>query len=233
MTLMNKLFQQHDLVKLTQSDNFVGWVFSIDYDTALVMTNDLWKAKASGIPHNCFLVATSFNPKKFASAGEDEKEVVLLRVIGSTRLPQHDDLVRAKIDSYQSRTAIYDTENQRDFDHITQNQLQFGGLECHVLGTFYFRDDNLWLGSDLESFANASRLEVYRPRDDALKMIVNYVDPIRRQKAIDDAKAAGINKPIDPIRIGTVRYTSTDRLHRKTEEDKPLTRPRPVCYKYV
>jgi hypothetical protein len=220
MQNINQLLKDQALLKLIQPENFVGWVYYIDYDKANVMTNDLWKANACGIPHNCFLVAATFNPEQFSETLEEEREIILLRVVGSSKLPQDDDLIRTKIDNYQQQTGIYGDTSPRDYDDITRNQLQFGGLECNVLGTFYQRDGALWLGSDLESFATASRLNVFRPRNHALEIIVNHIDPLRRQKAIEDAQQLGIEKPIAPFRIGSVRYTSTDRLHRRIEEDK-------------
>jgi hypothetical protein len=220
MQNINRILKDQALLRLVQPDNFVGWVYYIDYDRAFVMTNDLWKAKACGIPHNCFLVAATFNPDEFSETIEEEREVILLRVVGSAKLPQDDDLIRTKIDNYQQQTGIYGDTQARDYDDITRNQLQFGGLDCHVLGTFYQRDSDLWLGSDLESFATASRLNVYRPRNQALQLIVNHIDPLRRQKALEDAQQLGIEKPTAPFRIGTVRYTSTDRLHRREADDQ-------------
>ncbi len=217
MQNVNRILRQDPLVQLIQPDFFVGWTYNVDYEHALVMTNDLWKAKASGIPHNCFLVAAAFNPAEFAQTRELDREVILLRVLGSARLPQDDDLVRAKIDFFQQRTGVFETEQGRDIDDITQNQLQFGGLECRVLGTFYEDDGELWLGSDIESFATAARLSVYRPHGDALETIVNYVDPIRRNSAREDAQRLGLQGEIKPFRIGSVRYTSTDRLHRRSQ----------------
>lgn len=219
MQNVQQILQIEPLVKLIQKDNFVGWIYSIDYDTALVMTNDLWKAKSQGIPHNCFLVAACFNPDEFANVQFSDREVILLRVVGSCHLPQDDDLVRTKIDHFQSQTAVYAGNGQKDFDDLTLNQIQFGGLQCRVLGTFYSRDGQLWLGSDLESFSSATRLNVYRPRTSALESIVNHIDPLRLQSAIDEAKQLGIDKPIQPFRIGTVRYTSTDRLHRRDQDE--------------
>lgn len=217
MQLVDQILQQDFLAKLVQSNNFIGWTFSIDYDTAYVMTNDIWKAGVLGVPHNCFLLAASFDPKEFSKVPEEDREVILLRVVGSAKLPQDDDLVRTKIDYFQDRTEIYDTDGTRDFDDITMNQLQFGGLECRILGTFFTADGDLWLGSDIESFATASRLNVYRPHGDALETIVNYVDPIRRQSAKEDAERLGLTGTVEPFQIGTIRYTSTDRLHRRDE----------------
>lgn len=212
--LIDKLFHSGDpLVQLAQKENFMGWVYGIDYENALIMTNDLWKARVNGIPHNCFLVATTFDPEHYSETREIDREVILLRVTGASRLPQEDDLVRTKIDHFQEQEGAFEQGN--DFDDITLNQIQFGGLKCRILGTFYTHDNQLWLGSDIESFSLASRLRVYRPNDDALELIINHVDPIRSATMNKDAEELGLEKPIDRIRIGSVRYTSTDRLHRK------------------
>lgn len=217
---VNEIMKNHALAQLVNTDAFIGWVYAIDYDLAKVMTNDLWKARAHGVPHNSFLVASSFDPASFANVPSDEQEVILLRVVSSAALPQDDDLVRTKIDHFQQQTSVFDGEREHDYDDLTRNQLQFGGLECRVLGTFYVRDDVLHLGSDLESFATAASLNVYRPHGKSLATIVNYVDPIRKFKAEEEARELGISRPIDPFRIGTVRYTSTDRLHRATDAQK-------------
>jgi hypothetical protein len=206
------LFTEQPLVKLAQSDNFVGWCYKMSYDTAHVMVNDLWKAEARGVPHNCFLTAASFDPEDFGRATKDEQEVILLRVTGTSKLPQDDDLIAAKIDYFQQHREAVDAD--RDYDDITRNKMQFHGLECRILGTFYKQGNKLWMGSDIESFSSATRLNVYRPRGEALQIIVNYVDPLRRQAAQEEAEEMGIDDPVDPFKVGSVRYTSTDRLHR-------------------
>lgn len=214
MENINQILRSDILPELIQTDNFVGWTYAIDYEYAYVMTNDLWKAQALGIPNNCFLVAATFNPDAMANVSDDEQEVVLLRVVGSSKLPQDDDLVRTKIQFFQERKEIFPDGN-RDIDDITLNQLQFGGLKCRVLGTFFVSENSLWLGSDLESFATAARLNVYRPHGDILERIVNYVDPNRRRSMKEEAERLGLGQAIKPFKIGTVRYTSTDRLHRR------------------
>ncbi len=215
-----KTTEANQLKELVQKENFVGWTYSVDYDRALIMTNDLWKVQALGVPHNCFLVAASFNPEEIESVPEADREVILLRVIAATHLPQEQDLIQTKIDHFQRQEGIYQSSGAHDYDDITKNQLQFSGLECRVLGTFYVRDGELNLGSDLESFGTATRLNVYRPRGKSLAIIANYVDPIRRQKSAEEMQQLGLKKPISPFKIGTVRYTSTDRLHRLNDEEK-------------
>ena len=215
----NKILQQDELIKLVQEENFVGYIYKIDYDTAQVMTNDLWKNNVLGIPHNCFLVAAEFDPNNLNGHSLQDTEIILLRVIGSAKLPLDDDLIKTKIDKFKNQHDKYQNF-KNEYDDITLKEIQFHGLECNILGTFYQRDDLLWLGSDLESFVTSTRFNVYRPRGKALETIVNYVDPIRRNKAREDMKGLGVKGEIDSFPIGTVRYTSTDRLHRKNDEDK-------------
>ena len=96
-----------ELCTLIQKENFIGWIYSLDYDNALVVTNDAWKNRVKGIPHNSFLVASSFSPDNYAETDSIEREVILLRVTGTCKLPQDDDAIRTKIDNYQNQTELY------------------------------------------------------------------------------------------------------------------------------
>mgnify|MGYP003298624172 CR=1 FL=1 len=60
MGVLSKIEIKNDLIELVQDDNFIGWIYSINYEKALVISNDEWKYKVRGIPHNSFLIATSF-----------------------------------------------------------------------------------------------------------------------------------------------------------------------------
>ena len=223
----NELVTTDELFRLIQKDNFVGWVFSIDYDNALVVTNDAWKHAVKGIPHNAFLLASTFTPDNYADVDEMDREVILLRVMGTCKLPQDDDAIKTKLDSYQNLTELYPTQGREDFDAITKNKLQFGGLTCRVLGTFYMKNNELNLGSDIETFSVSMRMGVYLPKGNALETIVNYVDPIRKKRSKEEFRALGITTDVPPFKIGTVRYTSTDRLHRAQNVDKVPFRIQP------
>lgn len=200
--------------------NLVGYVYSINFNEAMVLTNDAWKAKVGGIPHNGFLVASVFDPEKFAESSEFDKEVVLLRVLGPTNLPQDGDLLRTRIEHNQRRTPaeVFAQDAHDGLDPITHAELQYGGLRCRVLGTFYIENGNMRLGSDLENYMASTRLRVFKPRGDSLENIVNHVNPEVLAKALDESKKSGFKKLPSPIRIGTVRYTSTARLHRGPDE---------------
>lgn len=208
------------LARLADPTGFMGWVYAVDYESALVMTNDLWKEEVGGVPLNAFLTAAPFLADTYAETPTEDRYVVLLRVTGAARLPLADDLVATRIDHFQRQTD----RRLRAFDAITQNQLQHHGLQCSILGTFFVdRGGDLRLGSDIESFAAAGSLNVFRPSGGALESIVNYQDEdVRRRAAADLAAiAAAGDRATDEaalremrFRLGTVRYTSTDRLHR-------------------
>ena len=211
MPIANRIVQGDPLPQLIDQASFVGWVYHIDYENASVMTNDLWKARANGVPHNSFLLAASFDPAGYAQTRLAQKEVILLRVIGSAKLPMDDDLVRTKIEHFQER------EDSRpgtgELDDLTRNQLQFNGLLCRVLGTFYANDSGrLCLGSDLESYHSAVRFQVYKPRGEILAHIVNYISPIREEAAREEAARLGLSGPLPSFPIGAVRFTSANRL---------------------
>lgn len=224
---ISELVTTDELFQLIQSENFVGWVFSLDYDNALVVTNDAWKYAVRGIPHNSFLLASTFTPENYADIDEIDREVILLRVMGICKLPQDDDSIRTKLDNYQNMTELYPSQGREDFDAITKNKLQFGGLACRVLGTFYMKNNEFYLGSDIETFSVSMRMGVYLPKGIALETIVNYVDPIRRERSKEEFRALGITTEVPPFQIGTVRYTSTDRLHRAQDIDKVPFRIQP------
>ncbi|MCI8326047.1 MAG: DUF87 domain-containing protein [Clostridia bacterium] len=219
MSIVDKIDVDNKLLDLIQEDNFIGWVYSINYEQALIVTNDEWKQNVKGIPHNSFLVATSFNPKKFNEADELDRQVILFRVNGSCKLPQDDDMIKTKIDGFQKQKVVFGEDDKDYYDAITRNKMQFSGLECRVLGTFYIKNEELILGSDIETFYSSLKLNVYMPTGIALDRIVNYVDPIRKNSSKAEFKSLGIQGEVEAFKIGTVRYTSTDRLHRNDSSD--------------
>ncbi|MDO9232987.1 MAG: DUF87 domain-containing protein [Methylotenera sp.] len=216
---------ESQLVKLLGDfdSSFVGYVYGMRFDQALVLTNDEFKKKVNGIPHNSFLVAAGFHPEKFNDSNIIDREIVLLRVLEPASLPQDNDFVRTRIEHHQRRTLDekYPGDVNDGLDPLTAVELQAGGLRCSVLGTFYIDENGkLQLGSDIESFMSLSRMRAFKPRGAALAAIVNHVNPEVAAKAEEEAKKAGFKKAPSPIHIGSVRYTSTARLHRGKDEVK-------------
>jgi len=217
MIIANQIAKNERLPQMVQVDHFIGWVYRINYESAYVMTNDIWKAKVNGVPHNSFLLATAFDPEKYGTATSAQREVVLLRVVGSAALPMDDHLVNTKIEHFQERQN--NTPGEGDLDDLTRNQLQFNGLECRILGTFYVNEDGqLCLGSDLETYHSAAQLHVYKPRGEVLATIVNYISPVREAAAQEEAKRLGIDGRMPDFPIGAIRYTSSNRLQKADPE---------------
>jgi hypothetical protein len=203
--------------------NHVGYVYGIDFQTTTVLTNDNWKARVAGIPHNSFLIATALNPQSPANANQFDNELVLLRVIGPARLPSDSEMIQTRIEHNQRRESHerFPTTDSDGFDPMTQSELQYAGLQCRILGTFFLDDDGeIRLGSDVENYFASTRLRVYKPRANALERIVNHINADRKRTMLADAIAAGFKSAPSPIPIGTVRYTSTSRLHRGKDEPK-------------
>ncbi len=229
MNIVNQIFSSADPLLGLLGDyntNHVGFVYGMNFKEALVLTNDAWKERVAGVPHNSFLVGASFNPERMADAHEFDREVLLLRVLGPANLPSDGDLLRTRVEHNQRRTEAerFPADARDGLDVLTHGELQYGALTCRILGTFYLENGELKLGSDIENYVSSSRLRVFKPRGSALATIVNHVNAATRVKALEEAKKSGFNELPPALEIGSVRYTSTDRLHRGASEERV-----PVC----
>ena len=211
---------------------FVGYVYNLKYDECFVQTNDAFKHAVNGLPHNSFLLAAGFDPARFDAASPIDQEVVLLRVLAPAPLPQDADMVRTRIEHHQRRreTERLPGDVNDGLDPMTASELQWGGMRCRVLGTFFMENGELRLGSDVENFMSLSRMRAFKPRGASLEMIVNHVNPEVREKARDEAIKAGFKDMPKPIEVGTVRYTSTARLHRGADELKVKVQIQPADF---
>ena len=210
--ISEKVDALHALVGLVQEPNtmHVGFVVDMNYKSVVVLTNDKWKQQCGGIPQNAFLVAAAFDPENFSKAEASDQMVVLLRARSEAKLPQDGDTLKAIIEHYQRKTEIQAPDHLDGIEKITHARLQFKGLECRILGTFYTDNTGqMFMGSDIENFYSVARLRVYKPTKVALEKIVNFIDPLKETKAREDAKAL-LGRYPDTIPIGTVRYTSTN-----------------------
>jgi len=194
------------LAQLIQKKQFVGWLCHVDYEQALVLTRDDWKATARGVPQNCFLIAAPVDSHKATG------EILLLRVTGAAPLPANDVVAGLKVEKLKQRPA--ESAAGDAFSDLAAEQFQLGGLQCRVLGQFYLSTGQLRLGCDVESYSSAAGLAVYRPEGAALEMIVNYISPERLASSREEARRLGLEGDLPRFPIGTVRFSSTDRLHR-------------------
>lgn len=202
--------------RLLSQATLVGGIYTMGYDECMVLTNDLWKKQAGGVPQHCFLLATAMLPNS-APDIEDE-EIILLRVIGPAALPAEAELVQVREQAMRELVVTRGAEDASSspaiLDVLTRNEIQFSGIRAKILGTFYDADVNgsplLSFGSDIETFYSSSRYKVYKPFGDSLALIASYPEVTEQEEA---ARQAGGSFP-RRVRIGTIRYSSSNRRRR-------------------
>jgi len=164
-----------------------------------------------------------------APISEDDEEIILLRVIGPAQLPTEKELINVRSDAMREIITEKGRESAKEpseiIDILTRNEIQFSGIKAKILGTFYEEivNDNriLTFGSDVDNFYSASRYKVYKPYRNSLSIIVSYPE-ITKQEELKRQEYGVIPKR---IRIGTVRYSSTLRRVKKSEEEKSTNIP--------
>lgn len=182
----------------------IGAIYRIDYHEAIVLTHDRWKFDAGGIPQYTFLLATA---QDIDSDSHDDDEVLLLRVEGTAPLTMESDLHAVREEAL--RTALSQHEDPSPsivldvkLDPFTKNRVSFTGLKCRILGTFYEDDisgqKRIEFGADVDNFYATSTYRVLKPTGEGLSAIASYLKPV------DD-------DPVEKVRIGSVRYSSTKR----------------------
>ena len=199
------------LTQLVQPTQYVGEVFSLGYESALVQIHDFHRQQVGGIPSLGFLIATRINPDVSFDFTTEDASVVLLRVMDAAALPNEAEAIRVRVETAQRVSGEPEIHwgDPGSMDPATHNLLSFAGIRCRVIGTFFldreYRDgpsDNLTLrfGIDISNYYPNKGLKVYKPNEKALSCIVNYRDTTRRDQRIDRS-----------VRVGDVRYASTNR----------------------
>lgn len=204
----------------------IGAVYRLaDFHEALVITNDKFLRDAYGVPLHAFLLGATADLADRRYAGRtdpDDEEIVLLRVTGTTPLPQENDLqfLRAQAGIELVVEDVRQSPRPRDqiLDPLTEDRMQTAGLKCAVLGTFYDADGSggahLEFGADVDNVYASSRLRVFKPYGPSLAKIVSFM-----------AEHQG-DEPRRPFRIGNVRYASTRRRERNASRaTKPVDVP--------
>lgn len=208
--------KEFSILDLVQEEQYVGEVVNLVFDSAKIQINDHYRKKVGGIPAQCFLIATRIDKKSgdfdlsansLADVYEEEDcSIILLRVINSTNLLGDQDKERVLLENIGNS---HGTENGHWDEGVTDSEtkklISFGALQCRVIGTFFMEENGgkyeLKFGNDLSNFYPNRGLKVYKPSQEALAAIVNF----------------GI-KNSESVRIGKVRYSSTNRKGRGVSE---------------
>jgi DNA helicase HerA-like ATPase len=196
--------------KLIQKGQYVGEVYSIGYETALVQIHDSFRRDVGGIPSLSFLIATRINLEQKLDYTTEDASILLLRVMDAAPLPNASEAERVRVESAQ-RASGDDThwDSSEFMDGQTHQLLSYAGVKCKVVGTFFLDQDPkndspealvLRFGSDISNYYPNKGLKVYKPNKDALQHIVNYRDPDRKNDLNQQS-----------VIIGNIRYASTNR----------------------
>ncbi len=209
--------------KLIQADQYVGDIYSINYETARVIIHDFYREKVGGIPSLSFLIATRVDPSKTdIDFKKEDVSFVLLRVMDAAALPQDKEAERIRVETAQRISG--ETEKHWDdagsMDLRTKNILGFAGVQCRIIGTFFLEENghnadaplNLKFGSDISNYYPNRGLKVYKPNGKALEQIVNYADPSSIQAHTE--KYGNTER----VKLGFVRYASTNRKYQQVDD---------------
>lgn len=183
-----KIETQSKFQELIQTSEYVGDLYSINYETARVIIHDFHREQVGGIPSLGFLIATRVDPNSSnINHKVEDSSFVLLRVMDAAALPQDREAERIRVETAQRISG--ETEKHWDeagsMDLRTKNLLSFAGVECRIIGTFFLEENstnpdaplNLKFGSDISNYYPNRGLKVYKPNGKALELIVNYSDP--------------------------------------------------------
>jgi hypothetical protein len=212
------------LTTVVEEDAYVGEVYSLGYEDALVQIHDFHRQKVGGIPALSFLIATRVQSGRQTDVREEDASLILLRVLDRCDLPDAAEALRVRVETAKRVSG----EVERFWDHRevmdaqTAQLLGYAGVKCRVLGTFYVNnfgtedkpDYRLTFGSDLSNYYPNRGLKVFKPKATVLAKIINYRDPL--------ARAHG---PMPEVQIGTVRYGSTNRPFQKVGDVPVLISP--------
>jgi hypothetical protein len=173
----------------------IGGIYRLRYNDAIVLTKDILKNHAGGVPKDAFLIA--------ADDTDQDNEVILLRVKDVADLPHENDLIRRRMETVRRATDSYDGFGKPMSIHpdpLLEEETQQSAFLCDVLGTFHpKKNGGVRFGSDIENVSATPRYRVYVPSPAILSWIASYSE----ETSLDTALPSG------RVTVGTVRFSST------------------------
>lgn len=208
--------------KLIQPTEYVGDIYSINYEAARVMIHDRYRQQVGGIPSLSFLIATRVTGDRELDFKSEDCSLILFRVMDAAALPQDREAERIRVETAQrvSGETEKNWDNDGAMDPRTRNLLGYAGVECRIIGTFYLEDDpnnveaplRLKFGSDISNYYPNRGLKVYKPNAKALEAIVNHIDPKNLEEHIEKYGSSA------KVKLGYVRYASTNRRYQQVND---------------
>lgn len=200
----------------------VGGIFDFGYREASVMTNDDWLHDAHGVPQHCLLLAYPRDLDSSAKAAgiqPQDREVILLRVLRETSLPNQSDLTRLRAEDTDRTLTNHFRQDGREgavADVLTRNLMQQAAFRCRILGTFVEDDrGELVFGKDVDAVYAAGGYKVAKPHGASLQLVVDHVELPMGESAGeqngDVAPNADLPDTDATMVVGRLRYASSRR----------------------
>jgi hypothetical protein len=149
---------------------FVGYVLELGYETARIITSDPYKLTVGGVPRGSFLIMTPI--PRANDANPPPPHFSLLRVAGVSPTPLAPQVQQTYFELHKRAMP--------ELDVWTQGELQWGALDCEVLGMFYGAPKDtskLAFSGDVNNVVSAHRYKVFAPDQPLLDLIVNGLVP--------------------------------------------------------
>ena len=168
---------------------FVGYVLSIGFDSARIITSDPYKVAVGGVPRGSFLIMVPTGRKPEGTDGLP-LHFSLLRVTGVATTPLDGQVQQTYFELHK--------KSMPELDVWTQGELQWGALDCDVLGMFYADpEDNTRVAysGDVNNVVSAHRYEIFAPDGPLLDLIVNGTVPGARRSELGELRTMECRLP--------------------------------------
>jgi hypothetical protein len=168
----------------------LGFVLKLTYNDVTIITCDPWKNLCGGVPRNSFVIIRLSEHQISADELPFSDRLILARITDSVPTP---------VDSEITQTIYQIHKAQANIDPVTNKELQWSALKASVIGTFFDRigesAPEIAFGPDIDTFFAPHTYEVFVPTTDHLDRLINC-----------------FSEALDPLEIGTLRYTETPTL---------------------
>ncbi len=120
------------LTSIVEAKAYVGEVYSLGYEDALVQIHDFHRQEVSGIPALSFLIATRIQPDRQTDVRTEDSSLILLRVLDKCDLPDAAEALRVRVETAKRVSGEVDRpwDHKEVMDAQTAQLLGYAGVKC-------------------------------------------------------------------------------------------------------
>lgn len=165
LSILNQFLDEEkakEVVGSTDNWKFAGYVIDIGFNTARIITSDPYKKAIGGMPRGSFLIMVPEDLEGIAP------HFSLLRVSGVAPTPLTNSVQQTYFELHK--------KSMPELDRWTVSELQWGSIDCDLLGMFYPNPDDakkIEFSGDINAVVSAHRYRVFAPDERILNIIIN------------------------------------------------------------